>query len=626
MRRVGAHLGVIAVLSLPAVVLWWHAWAGGAAATVRCACLDPGQQVWFVAWPAYALVHWHDPFSTSWLWPPGGVNLLANASAPLVGLVLAPVTWVLGPFVSTTLALTLAPGLSAWGCWVACRRLVDWAPAPWVAGLVFGYSPFVVESVGQGHVSVALLVFPPLVLVVLHEIVVRQRWSPARCGAALSLLALGQFLVSPEMLTVVLVVAVVGIALAAALAPHRVGASAPFALRAFAFTVVFSQVLLALPAWYLLTGPRHIVGALWGRLHGIFVAQAWGLWRAGPWRSTLFPGVPLGPQVQFLGFGLLAVAAGSVAVAWRNPTARLMAGVAVVATVLSWGGLFWPAPGHLVVAHWLPWGWVTNLPVLDDVSAVHFAAPADLAVAVLVALGLDSLARWRWWRRLPDSARDVAVVGLVALMVVPAWRLYDAPLAVQRVSLPRWYQTAGRSVPEGSVVLSYPFPASASLTAEPMVWQAADSMRFRLAGGYVKVPAPGGGVIGSGPPGSAVRTLVDLTIPKGGRPPRLSATDLQRLRAALVAWGTSYVVVTDTGALPQEAAAVFTAATGRLPAVWERAWVWDLAARPLGRVFSSPKAAAALASCEAALPALGGVPAGQPLPQALDRCVSGGQS
>ena len=82
LRRVGTHLAVIAVFTLPAVVLWWRAWSVGAASTVRCACLDPAQQVWFIAWPAYALQHLLSPFSSMWLWPPHGVDLLSNASAP----------------------------------------------------------------------------------------------------------------------------------------------------------------------------------------------------------------------------------------------------------------------------------------------------------------------------------------------------------------------------------------------------------------------------------------------------------------------------------------------------------------------------------------------------------------
>ena len=624
LRRLGVHLGVLAVFTVPGVVLWWRAWSGGAASAVRCTCQDPGQQVWFVAWPAYALAHGLDPFSSTWLWPPGGVNLLANASAPLAGLALAPVTWALGPFVATTLALTLAPGLGAWGCWVASRRLSTWPVAWWVAGFVFGYTPFVVESVALGHLSTGLLVFPPLVFVVLHEIVVRQRWRPLWCGSALGLLLLGQFLVSPEVLVIVVVASTLGVALAAALNPSRVAQAFPFAARALGLAALASAVLLALPAWDLLAGHDHIHGAVWGSLHGIFVAQAWELWSAGPWRQAVLPAVVQGPQEQYLGFGVLVVAAGALALAWRRRSAWLLALMAVVCTVLSWGDLFWPGPGHEVVSRWLPWGWLTNLPVLDDVSAIHFAAVVDLALALLMAVGLDALSKTGLWAK-AGIGRVVLIAAVVALVAVPIWRLYDAPLSVQHVHPPRWFTTAATAVPPGSVVVTYPFPASASLTSQPMLWQADDGMRFRLAGGYAKVPGPSGAVIGTGPPGSAVRTLVDLTLPPGpaGTVPAVSAVGLGNVRAALRSWGASYVVVTNRGSLPADAAAVFTAATGRPPVVEDRAWVWDLGARPLALPYRAEAAARRLAFCTGSSVPLGPARAGAPLPQALNRCVAG---
>jgi len=626
LRRVGAHLAVIAVFTLPAVVLWWRAWSVGAASTVRCACLDPAQQVWFIAWPAYSLKHLLSPFSSMWLWPPHGVDLLSNASTPLVGIVLSPITWWFGPLAATTLALTLAPGLSAWGCWVACRRLVTWQPACWVAGLVFGYSPFVVQSVAQGHLSTGLLVFPPLVLVVLHEILVRQRASVWWCGISLSALLLGQFLVSAEVLAITVVLAVIGIVVTAALNPHRIAPKLPFALRAFGITGLVSLVLLAAPVWYMLAGPERIKGPVWSGLHNFFVAQIFSLWDPGTYRSPLWSTALQGPPLQFAGFGFLIVLAVSVVAAWRRRGMWVIAIVALVATVFSWGGILWLSPHHPIVSNWLPWSWFTNLPVLDNISAVHFSALADLAAALIIGIGLDAL-RWsnpgRW---LPAAGRIAVLGGATALVMLPMWLTYEAPLAVDTVELPPWYATAAHQVPEGSVVASYPFPASASLVSEPMLWQAEDGMRFRLAGGYIKVPGPGVGVIGEGPPDSATRTLDDLT--QGSSPTAqhfsLTATKLENLRTALRTWSTAYIVVTDTGVAPTEAAAVFTAATGAVPRISHRAWVWDLEAHPLRGPYDAAAAAGAFGACLTTTTQLGQVPSSLPLPQTLNQCVTGG--
>jgi hypothetical protein len=623
-KRFGRHLAVIAVFTIPAVVLWWNAWSKGASSYVRCSCLDPGQQVWFVAWPAYAIAHGMNPFFTTWLWPPHGANLLNNASAPLAGIVLSPITWLFGPLVATTLALTLAPALSAWGAWLASGRFVTWMPARWVAGFLFGYSPFVVQSIAGGHLSTGLLVFLPLMVLVLHEIMIRQQRSTLWCGGALGVLILAQFLISAEMLTIMLGVGAVGVALAALMAPRAVAAQFPYAIRSFGYGALVTAVLMALPVWFMMRGPQHISGSLWGGLRYFFTAAAFQLWTAGPDRALLWPGGFLGPPMAFLGFGLLAILTLSLAAARRQRTAWFMAVMLVIGTLLSWGGFIVLREGFVAYSHWLPWTWVYNLPVFMNVNASHFAGVGDLAAALLVAVGLNAFRTSRLWNRLPIAAWIAVGCGVAVAVVVPVWSTFGVPFAVQPPGLPRWYTTAALSVPAGAVVLSYPFPASASVTAEPMVWQSVDGMRFKLAGGYIKVPGPKTGVIGQGAPGSATQTLDQLTLSSDGATGlTLSAFQLTNLRAAISKWGTSYIVVSNTGRRPTQTAAIFTAATGVLPRIQHRAWVWDLRSQPLLNDYDATAAAHALVACQKPTPPNGSIPPTKPLPQSFNACVYG---
>jgi hypothetical protein len=167
-RRSSFFLACVLTFTLPAIVLWWHVWSGNPASTLTCACGDPAQEVWFIAWPAWALWHLANPFFSSAVNVPYGANLLSNTSGTLVGLVLSPITRIWGPVAATNVALTLAPGLSAWGCWTAIRRVVSWKAAAIPAALVYGYSPAVVTSLMYGHVSVSLLVIPPLLFAHLY--------------------------------------------------------------------------------------------------------------------------------------------------------------------------------------------------------------------------------------------------------------------------------------------------------------------------------------------------------------------------------------------------------------------------------------------------------------------------
>jgi hypothetical protein len=169
-----------------------------------------------------------------------------------------------------------------------------------------------------------------------------------------------------------------------------------------------------------------------------------------------------------------------------------------------------------------------------------------------------------------------------------------------------------------------------------MVWQAADGMRFRLAGGYIKIPGHGEGVIGTGPKESATWTMDALTTAHGARARQFTLTTRQvrNLRAALRSWDVSYIVVTDTGAAPVEAAAVFTTVTGTVPAVSHRAWTWHLSRASKSspdNAATASTAAAAFMSCRSTTAngtanALGTIPSGHPLPQSLNRCIAAGDT
>jgi hypothetical protein len=632
LRGVARQLGLIVVFTLPAVVLWWRAWSGGAGSTLRCRCLDPAQQVWFIAWPAYALLHGLNVFYSTWLWPSHGVNLLANASSPLIGVVLTPVTWAFGPFVATTLALTLAPGLSAWGCWLACRRFVAWWPACAIAALLFGYSPFVIQNVDQGHLGVALLVFPPLMLVVLHEILVRRKWSAERCGLALGLLLLGEFMVSQEILTLTVLSGAVGLAVCALAVRRRVAATDRFALRAFAVAALVALVTLAAPVWFMLEGPQHIRGSIFAGTPYFATSAAYGIWESGRYALQMAgfaPGTTSGPPVQFLGIGVLVGFALSLVLAWRRSALWVMAAVALVSTVFSWDNAVWLSPGHVVLEKWLPFQWIMRLPVIDNVATIHFAALADLAAALVIAMGIGATRSWRLWARLPARVGMAGIVALcvaAAAMLVPVWVSYQAPLVVEKVRLPPWYATVARTIPVGSVIATYPFPASGAIESQPLVWQVADGMRFRLAGGYVKVPSRRDGVLGTGPRGSPTWVLDTMTTAWLDLKDELTLTaaEVGHLRSALRQWDVSYVVVTNSGAVPLEAAGVFTATIGELPHVSHRAWVWDLRAQPIRTTAGDVPAAAAFDTCRAAAHALGVVPAGRPLSQTVNRCIVAG--
>ena len=164
---------------------------------------------------------------------------------------------------------------------------------------------------------------------------------------------------------------------------------------------------------------------------------------------------------------------------------------------------------------WLPWRELSKVPVLKEILPDQFVPLLTLFLAFLIAVGLDALhgaygrpASWLASHRALLTATATAAVAAVAL--VPVFMTFDAPLRVVRVRTPAYLRQAAPTLPPSPVLLTIPFAVSGS--AEPMLWQASEGMRFRLAGAALKTPDALGGPVGSGPPGSARRILTNLTL------------------------------------------------------------------------------------------------------------------
>ena len=180
---------------LPAVVLAGPAYAlvallayrpilpGNGTRLPTCACGDLVQGVWFLRWTPFALFHGMNPFLTNFIDYRSGVNLAQNTLMPLLGLLAAPITWVAGPVASLNTLLWLAFPLSATAGFVAFRHWIRWIPAAFVAGLLYGFSPYMVGQ-GVGHLNLVFVPFPPLILMVADELFVRQRHPPLRSASS----------------------------------------------------------------------------------------------------------------------------------------------------------------------------------------------------------------------------------------------------------------------------------------------------------------------------------------------------------------------------------------------------------------------------------------------------------
>lgn len=570
-----AGVGYLAV----SLIIWASVLPHFRSATT-CGCGDAALTLWVIKWPAYALSHGLNPFYSSKLFYPHGINMVPNSLA--LGMATAPVTWVFGPVASLNLIDLLSPPLSALAMFWLLRRWTSWAPAAFVGGLFFGFSPFVLVSLALGHPNFGLLAAVPLMVGCLDDLFVRRHRSPWLVGTALGILTVVQFFVSVEVLALLVlfaVLAALGFALRALVLGQTDSAAGAtrHALCGLAVAAVLTAVLLAYPLWYFFAGPAHLVGRAWPDspagsvvnhpadfVHGFI----------GPGLTNvmhLFGGYqgPALPLFCFLGAGMIAVLVVGAAIWLGDHRVQCFGLLGLVAVVLSFG---------IDSGVWTPWHLFVHLPVLVNVVPVNMTCIVDTCVAVVLAVVIDrawSLARGRFG----GPPAMLVTVGVAALALVPIavaiWP--NVPLSVRVVHTPRWFAFTAPRLNQHLVVL--PYPAALGGIQASMAWQAMEGMTFSMVGGG----GPGITPSRAGPeqPGLVILNRASLPL---GPPPLPTAANVAAIRSALHGWGVTTVVVPDQPGLPTYdrgrsvgyAVGLFTAALGDPPVRQSSAWVWTI--------------------------------------------------
>jgi hypothetical protein len=586
--------GTYLVLSL---ILWWRVLPNSRTVTT-CGCGDAALTLWMIKWPAYALSHGLNPFYSSRLFVPRGINMTPNSLG--LGIVTAPVTWLFGPVASLNLIDLLSPPLSALAMFWLLRRWVAWPAAAFGGGLFFGFSPFVLVSLALAHPNFGLLAPVPLIIGCLDDLFVRHRHRPWWTGTALGLLVVVEFFISVEVLSLLVLFAVlVAVSLGlGALVTRTRGPVDTLAGVASGLGVAagVAVVLLAYPLWFYFAGPAHLTGRAWPDSPAGTVANSPSQFLNGyigaPLTGVmhLFGGYqgPTLPLLCFLGIGTVVVVIAG-AVLWRgDPLLRFFGAVGVVAAVLSLG------VGH---GYWAPWRLFVHLPVLNNVVPVNITVIVDTCVAIMLAVIVDHV-RFpaRRGRSVGDLGRlaGVVVAGLALVPIAVAfWP--NIPMTVRPVVLPRWFAVSAPRLGDHAVVL--PYPAALGGIQSSMAWQAVEGMTFSMVGGG----GPGITPSRAGPEAPGFDILARASLPLGPAPLPTKA-NLVAVRQALAGWGVTTVVVPDQPDLPTYdrgrsvpyAVGLFTAALGEAPTLQSRAWVWRDVGHPEPPV---PLTTAAFTAC-----------------------------
>lgn len=468
-----------------------------------CACEDPVNQVWFLAFARESLSTAHLPFWTDLMGAPVGFNAASSASFPLLGALASPLTSAVGPIATYNLLSRLGLFVSAMSGCLVLRRLLHNSAAAGVGGMVYGFSPYTIHVV-QLHMFLAWVPLPPVILYLLYRQLVQQTGRPFVTGISVGALVAAQYLIDPEIAaSVVLIACAVAAVIAAGPLlgglPLRRGALASASAVTIAAAVV-ALVLLAYPVWQFLYGPDHVDKGLTQASQGSGIPAI---------TTLLAPSAPtvahnLAGKVNSLAgrIGLLPTRATGlfgntgylgpvliVALAWIAIRCRRWTLVRVSTVLLAVAWVLALGP-HLVGVHgvthvWLPMRWITHIPTLSNLVAGRLTLYMWLAVAVLIAVDVDRLIIRVRTDAPPRATAYCAAAALLAVigftLAGPDGQIQSYPTGPVKPFLGDRIQAR---IPTGGLVLTYPYPAFPYDT--PMLWQAADDDRFKLVGGYAK--------------------------------------------------------------------------------------------------------------------------------------------
>ena len=495
-RRFAPWLVMAGYLSI-GVAAYWQAFAS-ISSRPFVGVYEFEQSVWFLAWIPHALSHSVNPFFSNALLAPSGTNLAQNTASPLLGLATAPLSPFLDPMARANLLLVLAMPLSAASAYFVLSKWHVSVPAAALGGLIFGFSPYMVDQ----NVELVFLPLLPLIALVIVAIV-QGKGSSLRLGIELGLLVTAQYLISQEILAIVALFIILGIAFAAVRDRSSIRSDI---WRPIGIAAVVAAVLLAYPFWMLAAGPQHFSGPTWQTVnpyHNDVLSLIVPGSQQKVWFGMRSIGDRLGGSYGATGAGgyigvVLLVIAGYLA--WRSRK-RLRTQVAVVlmlaALILSLGP-YLTFDGRQTTFP-LPFLLLQHIPLLNDILPSRLCLITDACLAAVISFGIDDHVQIDALKRSPRS-RHQGRVRSISLITALVFGLIVATPPPQKVSVnsgPGFSEVAlpaaiRQALPSGDpITLTYPYPSN--LTMQPMLWQSNDGFQFRLLGGYAYHPNPQGG-------------------------------------------------------------------------------------------------------------------------------------
>lgn len=449
---------------------------------------------WMLTHGVRVFSHGENPFFTTQLNAPLGVNLMSNTGLLGLSLPFAPVTALIGP--APTFVLIVMLGLAgtafAW-YYVMSRHFIGNRVAAFFGGIVCGFGPGIITHANSHPNLTAGFVVP---LILWRALALRNSGRPVRDGIILGLLATYQVFINEEVLFLTALAGTLFVLIYLAFRPAEARNIVRPVLTGLGTAGALGAVLVAYPLYFQFYGPQHFSGLpVW--LEDWPYALPLQTWVTLPglshWGDTAENLKLISTQTEensFLGWPLVIASIVTVVMLWRRrPAVRALG---IIGVLFAWASL-----GNAVVfrdhSHAHPslslWRHISWLPLFDSVLPSRLAMVVLPVVGLLVAFaireclpllaGFDGEPLWRVGASVGAVTAVVAAIVAIVPRSVPV-----APLP----TVPRFF-TSGEwkpYVPAGASVMSATPYDDTSIPY--MRWALSAGLDFSVPGGYFLGP------------------------------------------------------------------------------------------------------------------------------------------
>jgi hypothetical protein len=530
-------LTVLSCYALGAIFVTGRLWAHPGQRVLRDNIQDQIFFEWVLAHAARVVTHLENPFFTTRMNAPDGVNLIANTSVLGIGIPLTPVTLLFGPQISFIVFLTVALAGTAFAWYyVLSRHVVTSRWAAVLGGAFCGFAPSMISQ-ATGHPNVVAQFLVPVI--VWRVIRLREPGHTLRNGLILGLLITYQAFINQEILLFT------ALAVGVFVITHRLLRPEPIAtfVKGLAVAGAVAVVLLAYPLYQEFFGPQSYKGlGQWTLLRADLASYAAFARTSLATHPILSPtSAHAAEETSYFGWPLLILV--GVIVAWlrRSAVVRALAVTGAVFAVLSLGTEIVVRGHHTHIPG--PWRLFVHLPVLDTVIPVRLALIVTPVVGVLLAIATDRFLAMtepvRAGGAFPTRLFGYGLLAAALLPVVPTPELVVRQQPVpQFITSGQWraYATDRQTV--------VPVPPPKYPRPDAMLWSATVGLDMTIPRGYFIVPEGDiRGHVGTyDAPARPTSTLLQK-VAADGKVPVITAADRQHAQEDLRYWRAAVLVL-----------------------------------------------------------------------------------